>query len=73
MEATYHGILNLEKVGFYYCGNLLWYLFYNIGTWSQCNKMFFFLRANGPKKQVFVLGRSFQPRLIILGKAKSLN
>jgi hypothetical protein len=30
MEVNYRGILNLEKLGFQYCGNLPQYLFYNI-------------------------------------------
>jgi hypothetical protein len=33
-NLTYsESILNLEKLGFYYCGNLPRYLFYNIGLW----------------------------------------
>jgi hypothetical protein len=35
MGGNYLVILNLEKVGFYYCGNLLLYLFYNIGRRCQ--------------------------------------
>ncbi len=42
MGVNYCGILNLEKVGFYYCGNLLRYLFYNIGPWGQFLQHFWF-------------------------------
>jgi hypothetical protein len=45
MGVNYHDILNLEKVGFDYFGNLLLYLFYNIGPWCHIGK-----RSNEPLK-----------------------
>jgi hypothetical protein len=41
MGVNYRGILNLEKVGFYYCSNLMRYLFYNIGSWGQSYTAFY--------------------------------
>ncbi len=40
MEVNYSGILNLEKLGFYYCGNLQQYLFYNIGPGANFTNLF---------------------------------
>ncbi len=51
MGVNYRSIFNLEKVWFYYCGNLPQYLFYNIGP-RHCiyNTPFSSLLTNRPNK-----------------------
>ncbi len=40
MRVNYHGILNLEKVGFYYLGNLPWYCFITLAPGANAIKQF---------------------------------
>ena len=40
MRVNYRGILNLEKVGFYYLGNLPWYCFITLAPGPYVTKLF---------------------------------
>jgi hypothetical protein len=49
MRVNYCGILNLEKVGFYYFGNLPRYCFVTLAPGANVIKLFSFIADNKAK------------------------
>jgi hypothetical protein len=49
MRVNYCGILNIDKVGFYYLGNLLQYCFVTLAPGANVIKLFSFIADDEAK------------------------